>query len=816
MLNVLMLFFTFSSFSDKKRIFVPLAEAMSVFLCIYSLLSAILWVFEAFSVGFCLFVTTFLVAILFAFAYLKNSKKRMEFFALGGIKFDYRVLINRSVLIVATLISLGSYSTIGIGYNDGNAQTQAIAILSGQKSLEFEIEEYANIAPDSEYEDYFFDSINDIDKENFTATYRIVHDYTREDKQEVMLGKFGSNPVYPSLLALAGGLFGIQRMAYIQVLFAFCLFVFVNEILRTLKCDWKLRSVLVLLLSVSPIIVYCNHTTLVEPLLGFCMVMFTYFLLCKNDKFQILSSLGVITFAFLHSSVYTMIPLFLVLYWMYYIHTQQTRHLVSSGLIIVGYTLSFIFLNITAFENTLINYKLGIPFLGKYNYIFVIIIFTIALIVGVLLAIILKKADTNRILKFEKGIGCRIFKIIMATMAFAPIPIIVVLIIFKCYTFGNFLNITFIEFVVCSGVLLIPYVMYRLISTKYPMGIKEATVVVLFIYSVVIYSCVMKTMLEGYYYESRYISSFIPFVIIISGMMLQLLKGEEKYFIPIISSMILLVPYTVSLLDSRSEIRLDNEIFEDVMETVIEKSDEDTVIFVEKDLLKYFYYPLISITDERVYPIEKDYFDSFCADTDDYYSKVIYITNENGNSHASPGSVFYLKFNNRNYVSEDNLSVVLGLPNGFTKGDTEIIQIIKKDALHRFLNYDLYDDLKNQDIKLSVEDVEITEDENAVITVSITDGDKIYFNDTYLLSYHLEYEGEEDIYDCPRTNMGPLINGDFTLSLDLKNQPEEVTMVIDIVDEGVAWYSWKNEVPAIDFVKNEDGWEYNLYRKKIR
>ena len=138
LLNVVMLFFTFSSFSDKKRFFVPLAEAISVFLCLYSLISAVLWVFEIFSVEFCVLVVTFLVAAVFTLVYFKSSRKGADFFLFGGIKFDYRTLINRGIIIVATLISLGAYSTMGIGYNDGNAQTQAISILNGQKSLEFE------------------------------------------------------------------------------------------------------------------------------------------------------------------------------------------------------------------------------------------------------------------------------------------------------------------------------------------------------------------------------------------------------------------------------------------------------------------------------------------------------------------------------------------------------------------------------------------------------------------------------------------------------------------------------------------------------
>ena len=65
LLNVLMLFFTFSSFSDKKKIIVPLAEAISVFLCLYSVTSGILWMCDIFSFEFCLITVTVLVLIAF-------------------------------------------------------------------------------------------------------------------------------------------------------------------------------------------------------------------------------------------------------------------------------------------------------------------------------------------------------------------------------------------------------------------------------------------------------------------------------------------------------------------------------------------------------------------------------------------------------------------------------------------------------------------------------------------------------------------------------------------------------------------------------
>lgn len=810
-LNVLMLFFTFSSFSDKKRIFVLLAESMSVFLCLYSLLSALMWVFEVFSVEFCLLAVTVLVAAIFAIVYFKSGKKVTEFFSFGEIILDRNIIINRIIIIVATLISLGAYSTIGIGYNDGNAYAQTISILNGQKSLEFEVDEYEKIAPNSPYEYYFFDSVSNINREDFTASYRIDHDYTLEGKQEIMIGKYGSNPVYPSLLALAASIFGTTRMAYIQVLFAFCVFVFVNEILRVLKCDWKLRSLLVLLLSVSPIVVYCNHTALIEPLLGFCMVMFMYYLLCKKDRLQILSALGVITFAFLHSSVYTMIPLFLVLYWMHFIHTGKMRHLISSGIMVVGYIISFIFLNITAYENTSINYRLGIPFLGKYYFSFAIIIFVITLVAGLILAFSFRKIDSNKIKEFEKGIGSKIFKVLVSVSTIAPILVIIALIILRCNSFQDFLSITFIVFIVCSGVLLVPYILFRLIFAKYPIGIREASAIVMFIYSVVLYSCVMKPMLEGYYYYSRYISSFIPFVIILAGMMLRLLKREEKYFIPVIGIIIMLVPYTFSLLDSRAETRFDSAVLEDVMDYVADNSDDNTVVFVEKNIMKYLYYPLISIEGVNVYPIEPGYFEMFSSATGDFTSKAIYISDDMGNDYASKGTLKYLNHSVQRISSKNDVSEILGLPNGFSDRDGRKIQIIEFDTLYQMLDSYSFEEMDMEDLDLTINRIEIGEDGIAHIIVSLTDQSVIFRNEKLFLSYHLEYENAEDEYEQQRILFGPLTIDDYLIDVDLASQPEDVTVVIDVVEEGVAWYSYEHKVPVIVFNETDEGWEYKTY-----
>ena len=139
------------------------------------------------------------------------------------------------------------------------------------------------------------------------------------------------------------------------------------------------------------------------------------------------------------------------------------------------------------------------------------------------------------------------------------------------------------------------------------------------------------------------------------------------------------------------------------------------------------------------------------------------------------------------------------------------IQVFEVDAVYKLLNPDLYEEMDFSDIDLTVERIIIDHQNVAHIRVSVTDGSKIYLNNKYLLSYHLEYENAEDLYDFPRITAGPLICESYDIDIDLSTQPEDVTVVIDMVEEGVQWYSWENKVPVILFTENEDGWDYKVY-----
>ena len=821
LLDLILLFFAFNAFSDKKRIIVTLAESMAFFLSLFTLVSAPLWLLKEFTVGIGLLAVSFLCCAFFAFAFIYCRKNGKNFLIVSSRKISYDEILNAVAIFIAVFMSLGVFSTFGIGYNDGNAKVQALSIITGSRSTEFEVKEFRNILPESGYEAFFVNAVENIDREDFTAEFGIAEadseqsDSENEDLQiggvlkPHMMGDFGNNPVYPSILALSASVFGFKNISYIQAFFAFCVFVFVSEILRELRCDWKLRSVLILLLGASPIIVYSNRTTVIEPIIGFCLITFLYFLLCKNNKMQVLSSIAVVMFSFLHSSIYTMLPLFLVIYWMLFVHTRKKRLIISGFITVLGYLLGFLYLDSIAHTNTSINYRIGLSVLGDNYRFFVFGTVILLTVISAVFLIVIPKTDIQKIKTFERNIGAKVFKILISAVSVVMTVSVVILGIKTCDSYNDIFKLTLVSFMICSGLVLLPYILVRLFIGAYRVGTKEAVVTVAFVYSILLYSSVMKHTIDGYYYDARYLSSFIPIIILCSGIMLRLLKAEEKYFIPIIGIIFMITPYTSSLLTDRAETRFDTSLYEDVMK-IAEEEEEDTIVLLEKDLMKYYYYPLIQTTDLKVYPIEANALKDLCMDTNERKSKVLYITDRNGDAYHDKGTILYFRDNTARIIEEENYSELTGLPIRFSDVDKGVIQVLEFDSLEDMLNPENFDVFDIDKMNLRIKDVEIDEDETAYITVSVSDGKDMLYDEKYNLSFHLEYENSEDIFENYRIPLGSYVYGDYVIELDLSENEENTRLITDIVEENVMWYSDNNEVPTVDFIHSNEGWTYMI------
>ncbi|MBQ2183835.1 MAG: hypothetical protein II399_04295 [Lachnospiraceae bacterium] len=84
------------------------------------------------------------------------------------------------------------------------------------------------------------------------------------------------------------------------------------------------------------------------------------------------------------------------------------------------------------------------------------------------------------------------------------------------------------------------------------------------------------------------------------------------------------------------------------------------------------------------------------------------------------------------------------------------------------------------------------------------------YDEKYNLSFHLEYENSEDIFENYRIPLGSYIYGDYVIELDLSENEKNTRLITDIVEENVMWYSDNNEVPTVDFIHSNEVWTYMI------
>ena len=197
-------------------------------------------------------------------------------------------------------------------------------------------------------------------------------------------------------------------------------------------------------------------------------------------------------------------------------------------------------------------------------------------------------------------------------------------------------------------------------------------------------------------------------------------------------------------------------------------------------------------------------------DTNERKSKVLYITDRNGDAYLESGKILYLRKNTANIIEEENYSKITGLPSRFSEVDNGIIQVLEFDSTEDMLKPKNFEEFDIDNMNLRVTDVEIDEDETAYISVSVSDVKDMFYDEKNNLSFHLEYENSEDRYDNYRIPLGPYVYGDYVIELDLSENEENTKLILDVVEENVMWYSTDHDVPAVDFIYTGEGWTYKI------
>ena len=171
-------------------------------------------------------------------------------------------------------------------------------------------------------------------------------------------------------------MFGAANMGGINLGLMFASIVLVYQICRKLSAGVILSTGIAVTFSISPVLVWVNKSTLTESVLIMLMLYFAYMVICgtKRDEdtynglvfdddegrqniVKLLSTLPIGAFCFFHISIYTILPMFFMIFIVLYIYDKSIMWLYNNLIMLGAYVVGFMFMLSWSKRYTTGNYK---------------------------------------------------------------------------------------------------------------------------------------------------------------------------------------------------------------------------------------------------------------------------------------------------------------------------------------------------------------------------------------------------------------------------------------------------------------------------
>lgn len=557
----------------------------------YVLVSALLFWINGFEIRRAVLLTLAVCFIDFAWTFYKADKEEWKRTVKGRSEW-----IPLLAIVAVTVFSSGHFEFYGMGQDQGVYQTEAMLLYYGQPMKGIIVDEYDELT-DEKYKQYYKTFISK------KAGYDLLKDNTfvpgineNEISSEVE-GNWHGIPTYAAMLGLSAKIFGLPHMQVLGTVCLVCLLFLVEFILSAFHVKQGIRALAILLLGLSPEIIWIKKSALTEGFLAVLIVTYLYYMTAASQKERIQSCLPIVVFSFYHVTVFTMMPMFLCIYWLLYIRSKDHVYLKCAQIAVAGYLTGFFMMWMVQPKYTLLNYRYGLRFLSRQQLVVIIAIVIAASIAAYLFTGILRKikAEEKVCISDKWMMGCA--KWVCA----AGIGWILTSAVVNQYTAVDYKMLTLVCYSVLSGFMIVPYILAKIFSRKYEISHNRLVLLMMFVWCILIYSAVMRRDVQYYYYYARYLMPYLALIVIF---FLTLEKNIYRQAVCLVLGCMLLFPYANTLRLNQDDSRMDWEMVTEILENARDASavlidvDADTV-----DLSLLLYYPLKSATDAKVYPV---------------------------------------------------------------------------------------------------------------------------------------------------------------------------------------------------------------------
>lgn len=612
----------------EKNIIESTVMGIVIFFCTYVVGSMGLFVIDSFSLFRAAGVTLILDAVILAAAvFLRRSGP----FSIKKLFRCDMSLKDMLIPIIVCLLALPFVSVknelFGMGQDQGVYQIQAIAFMNDDNARQKDFSEFHKLDTQEERDSFEYFVKNalrgyDIPNEQFPDT---VYD---RNVSEVS-GIFHGIPTFAAMLAMWGTIFGMENMIDIETVFYLLMIFMVYFICRNLKLKNSSAVCACIAAASAPVVIWTAKASLTEMFLTLIPLIFAYFMTDdENPRTKWLSLAAVVVFGCYHVSIYTMIPMFFIIYGGMYFFTREKQYAVLMPAVSAVYLLSFLAMRQVQPVYTLNNYSpvfaLGIDQSTVSGFVFALC----AALIVVSAVFVFIVSRTNK--KFDKSsfnrkaAECRWFRAVMILLIVAPCAYIVVKAFFKYETPGMANRLTIVGFIGNAGIILLPLAFIAaVVFVKHSIEKNSRLVMFLmFFYCILVYSSFLRYDIQYYYYYSRYIGPFIPVAVLFAVMALDRFGGKLMYP-AVLAGLAFVAPYDSYLMSHKDDTRMEWSVLEDIADI----ASEGDCVLIDRKYMDHLWLPLRSITEANVYPQEDEFEEQF-ASMSRKYGRVLFVTDQ--------------------------------------------------------------------------------------------------------------------------------------------------------------------------------------------
>lgn len=564
------------------------------FFFLYTIVSAGFFWADCFSFEGALTVCLLLEAVLAA-AY---TVREIKVTGVSGVKallpqvtfFDPRYRLLLLIVLAALPFTWNKFELYSMGQDQGTYQVKALALMEYDTHNYMEMTEFTKLETPKERQKY----LDFIYGQNNLYLPRVIEE-TKTDASEFknIVGTIHGLPTYSALLALWGKLFGYEKMIGVQTVLYLALLGMVYFVCENLKLKRSSAFFVTLMTAASPILLWLSKSSLTEIGITLIVSTFLYFLTGKEPEWMCM--IPVIAFAFFHISLYAFMPIFLIVLAVMYAMRRKRGYLAAIAGSTMGYTIGAIWAFDIAPYYSYGNYselgRITGGLLGEK--VLIPLIVAICTAVMVLCFALGRKRVSQSVFGFGDALADQRKRMVRPAYLLLRIFLILSVLFFvykgvvqgETTTACEYLQIS--TYIYMSGILLIPLIYLALFFKPEKLFQNEiyTSLVLLFLYCVVMYSMVMRVRILFYYYFARYAALFLPVIFLLGAVLLEQMKKKWAVLLAALA-FLSFVPYDKGLLVQKDHSRCEWEFLGDVCEYIGENDafvvgpDEQQIVFI--------------------------------------------------------------------------------------------------------------------------------------------------------------------------------------------------------------------------------------------